>query len=324
MSVPGSQSRAVIEPERWVEMPQGRVALFHRAGRGLPVVYVHGATFPTALSVGWDFGRAVDPVPSSERGKEAGSWMQDLASAGLDVYSFDFLGYGASSRWPAASEPVGRVGAAAAQLAAVVDAVRNEAGVARVGLLAHSWGTLVAGRFASHWPERVARLVLFGPITRRERAGAPGALPPTRDISAQQQWDRFQAEVPAGEAPVFSRDAFEPWAAAYLAADSASGDRVPPTVRVPAGPFADIADAHAGHFPYDPAGVRAPVLLIRGAWDTLATHRDVGWLAEALAGAASVDQVTLSRGTHVMHLESGRGRLWRQASSFLAAGSERR
>lgn len=325
--VVGKPSHLEIVPERWVAVPEGRVALFHRAGRGRAVVYVHGATFPTALSVGWDVRRAVGTLPESARENEAetaGSWMQNLVAAGLDVYSLDFIGYGASSRWPAASEPPGRVSAAVAQLAAVVDAVRSEAGVAQVALLAHSWGTLVAGRFASQWPERVARLVLFGPITRREGEHAPAALPPTRDISAQQQWDRFQAEVPPGAAPVLTRDAFQPWAAAYLATDCASGARVPPAVRVPGGPFLDIADAHAGHLAYDPAQVRAPVLLIRGAWDTLATRRDVSWLADALAGAPTVDQVSLSGGTHVMHLEAGRGRLWRHVASFLSAGSEGR
>ena len=114
---------------------------------------------------------------------------------------------------------------------------------------------------------------------------------------------------------------FEPWAAGYLATDPASGRRIPPAVRVPAGPFLDMAAAHAGQFPYDPAAIRAPVLVVRGAWDTLAAPADTAWLAGALTRAASVETVVLSGGTHVMHLESGRHRLWRVVGSFLTEAS---
>lgn len=298
----------------YVETPAGQVALFHQPGPGAPAVYVHGATFPTSLSVGWRFG------DGGGHGTE--SWMDNLVGWGLDMYGFDFLGYGGSARWGEGAEaPVGRVDDAIAALEAVVARVRAETGSTTVALVAHSWGTLVAGRFASRWPEWVGRLVLFGPIARR--SGPSGVLDPspTRDVSVQQQWDRFQSEVPEGIAPVFPRGAFEPWAAGYVATDPDSGRRHPPAVRVPAGPFVDIAEAHAGRFPYDPGAIRAPVLVVRGAWDTLAAEADTARLVGALTGAASVDHVVLSGGTHVMHLESGRHRLWRVVGSFLTDSS---
>lgn len=307
----------------YVATPAGRVALFHQKGPGAPVIYVHGATFPTALSIRWGFGRDGTGAPGSPRSAgSAGSWMENLVGWGLDVYGFDFLGYGTSDRWQnGGGRPLGRVNHAVGALEAVVAAVRAETESTAVSLLAHSWGTLVAGQFASQWPEQVQRLVLFGPIARRR--GEPAALDPspTRDISIRQQWDRFQSEVPEGVPPVFPHDAFDPWAAAYLATDSGSGRRSPPAVRVPAGPFCDIAAAHAGHVFYEPAAIRAPVLVVRGAWDTLAGLADTAGLVEALTGAASVDHVVLSGGTHVMHLESGRHRLWRVVGSFLTASS---
>src|SRR5689334_14719484 len=58
-----------------------------RADRGRPaVLYVHGATFPSNLSVGY----AID----------GRSWAGEMAAAGLDVWSIDFVGYGSSSRYP--------------------------------------------------------------------------------------------------------------------------------------------------------------------------------------------------------------------------------
>lgn len=69
------------------------------AARGT-VLYIHGATFPSGLAVGFKF----DDV----------SWTDDLARSGFDVWAFDFLGYGGSSRYremnqaPTAHGPLGR------------------------------------------------------------------------------------------------------------------------------------------------------------------------------------------------------------------------
>src|SRR6185437_14947674 len=52
----------------------------------VPIIYVHGATFPSSLAVGWHFGE--DP-----------SWSDNLAEAGYDVWGFDFAGYGKSDRY---------------------------------------------------------------------------------------------------------------------------------------------------------------------------------------------------------------------------------
>src|SRR6266852_9724009 len=83
----------------------------HAASRGA-VLYVHGATFPASLAIGFRF----DGV----------SWMDDLVQAGFDVWAFDFLGYGGSSRYaefteePTAHPPLGRARVAADQISAVV------------------------------------------------------------------------------------------------------------------------------------------------------------------------------------------------------------
>src|SRR5471032_2007254 len=96
------------------------------------VLYVHGATFPSALSVGFDFGR--------------GSWMDDWNARGFDAWAFDFAGFGESGRYAAMTKPADRhppllrAAEAARQIGAVLEVMAREIGRARVSLVAHSWG----------------------------------------------------------------------------------------------------------------------------------------------------------------------------------------
>lgn len=154
-------------------------------------------------------------------------------------------------------------------------------------------------------------------------SGALPILPGYQDVSLEDQWSRFQSEVPEGESTVFPDEAFARWARAYLDTDPASRSRNPLSVRVPMGPMADIVQAHHGTFPYDPAQVRCPVLIVRGEWDSLCTDADAQWLWRAFCGAPWKRDVKLSRGTHVMHLEAHRHRLHQAVECFLQADNER-
>lgn len=272
------------------------------------VLYVHGATFPARLAVGFRF--------------DGWSWADDLAAAGFAVWGLDFAGFGDSERYPEmagspdAAHPLGRVEAVSQQIERAVRVILERQDVARVSLVAHSWGTLAAGHFAARFPELVERLVLFGPISRRDGVPA-GALPAYRDITLEAQWQRFIEDVPPGYEQVLSRRKFAEWGAAYLATDAESETREPASVRVPAGPAADIAAAWSGDFPYDPGQIRSPTLIVRGAWDSLSADADARWLFDALTGAPLVRDVKIGRATHLMHLEAGRFQLYRDVRGFL-------
>ncbi|HEY9569320.1 MAG TPA: alpha/beta hydrolase, partial [Thalassobaculum sp.] len=56
---------------------------------------MHGATFPSALSVRYRFVTETDDR----------SWADALCAAGFDVWALDFLGFGDSERWPAMAGP---------------------------------------------------------------------------------------------------------------------------------------------------------------------------------------------------------------------------
>src|SRR6476620_5497960 len=66
------------------ETDEPALCVRHVPGPGPSVLYVHGATFPAKLSIGYRIA-----------GK---SWADDLHSRGFDVWSFDFPGYGDSGR----------------------------------------------------------------------------------------------------------------------------------------------------------------------------------------------------------------------------------
>ena len=106
----------------------------------------------------------------------------------------------------------------------------------RISLIAHSWATIVAGRFAARSADLVDRLVLFGPIAQRS-GGAAADFPAWRLVSLQDQWQRFTSEVPAGEAPVLSRRHFAEWGESYLDSDPTSRTRTPASVKTPSGPM---------------------------------------------------------------------------------------
>lgn len=292
-----------------------RPALASGTGQSPPpaLLYVHGATFPSGLSVGYPL--------------DGRSWAGELAAAGLDVWAFDFLGFGRSARYPQqnadprGAAPLGRASVAAEQVVQVAEHVVTARGGGPVSLLAHSWGAIAAGLAATRRPELVDRLVLFAPITGRTLAGLPDpeSLDGWYPLTVQEQYDRFVEDVPAEHPPVLSREHFEAWAEDWLATDPTSGTRTPPSVRTPSGPRADIIAAWSGGLAYDPQLIQAPTCIVRGEWDSLCTDEDAGGLFDALTAAPLRRDVKISQGTHLMHLESSRYALYRESATFLLA-----
>lgn len=286
-------------------------ALERSAGPWRIVLYVHGATFPSALSIAYRFS-----------GK---SWRDALNHAGYDVWGLDFLGFGRSDPYPEMDQPaddnppLGIVDQAAAQLETAVRFILSHHGASSLSIIAHSWGGMVAGRLAGEHPALIDRLVLFAPLACRE----PSRYLPRPDgpawrlVSVEDQWNRFIEDVPPDEPPVLSQREFAQWAIEYLASDPNSRTREPPAVKVPTGPFVEILRAWSGDLAYDPGLVRAPVAIIRGAWDGLCTDRDAGWLFDAFHRSSIKRDIKIGRGTHLMHLETMRCALWRESIAFL-------
>jgi pimeloyl-ACP methyl ester carboxylesterase len=279
------------------------------------VLYVHGGTFPSGLSIAHRF--------------DGRSWRDELCDAGFHVWGLDFHGFGRlSDPYPEmaspadAVPPLGRAEDASRQLEAAVRFIRARHRRGPFAIIAHSWGTIVSGRFAGRCPELVDRLVFFGPIARRPRSKDPVRLPGWRLISLKDQWDRFTETVPDDAAPVLSRRHFDDWGERYLEVDPDSRARSPAAVKVPIGGFQDIFDAWAGELAYEPCLVRAPVAIIRGEWDAYCTDADARWLFDALSASPDKRDIKISRATHLMHLETMRCALYRESIAFLIGGDE--
>jgi pimeloyl-ACP methyl ester carboxylesterase len=276
-----------------------------------PVLYVHGATFPSASSIAHRF--------------DGWSWRDALCGAGFDVWALDFYGYGYSGRYeemsqpPARNPPLLRAEDASSQVEAAVRFILRHHGVPNLSIISHSWGSMPACVFAAKHPTLIERLVLFAPIARRppRRYEKPATAPAWRFVTLEDQWARFVEDQPPNEPPLLSRVHFEDWGEGYLDSDPESRSRTPPGVKTPTGPFTDILHAWHGELAYDPAKVQAPVAIIRGAWDGLVPDEDARWLFDAFSAAPVKRDIKISRGTHLMHLETMRYALYHESIGFL-------
>ena len=110
----------------------------HRAdAEPRPVLYVHGATFPSALSIAHRF--------------DGFSWRDALNEAGFDVWALDFQGFGGSDRYgemgqPAKDHaPLCDAQDAGRQVEAAARFILKHQDVPRLSLVSHSWGSMPAG-----------------------------------------------------------------------------------------------------------------------------------------------------------------------------------
>ena len=302
-----------------IDSPHAGLKLFLRLlesptpaiGGRRPVLYLHGATFPSALSIAHRF--------------DGRSWRDELCDGGFDVWGLDFHGFGGSDRYPEmnepadAHEPLCLAKDAAGQAETAADFILSYHGLTSLSLITHSWGSMAAGIFAARHPTRVDKIVMFAPLTQREapRYEPRPNAPAWRIVTVEDQWARFIEDVPKTEPPVLSKDHFNEWAEAWLDSDPGARLRQPMGVKTPTGPLVEILRAWHGELAWEPERVQAPVAIIRGAWDGLVTDADAHWLFERLSRSPERRDIKIARGTHLMHLEEMRFALWRESVAFL-------
>jgi pimeloyl-ACP methyl ester carboxylesterase len=285
------------------------------AGRPKVVLFIHGMSFPSALSIAHRF--------------DGRSWRDELCNAGFDVWGVDFYGFGYSDRYsemsqpPESNPPFGQAEEISQQIDCAVRFICDQHAAPKLSVIAHSGGTIGTALFAIRNPDMVDRLVFFAPIAQREPAQrepkdepAP-RFPAWRLISLKDQWQRFTEDVPSGQPPVLSEEPFRDWGERYLSTDVDSSTRSPASVKTPTGMIHDIISAWQGRLSYDPSRVSAPVAIIRGEWDRMCTDVDARWLFDALSNSPVKRDVKISRATHLMHLEKHRYALYREAQTFL-------
>src|SRR5271169_3377664 len=131
------------------------------------LLFVHGATYPAETA----FDLPIEGV----------SMMDLIAARGYDVYLVDVRGYGRSTRPaemsqpPEANKPIVSTAVAAHDLGVAVDYILGKRKVSKINLMGWSWGTSIAGLYASEHNDKINRLVLYAPQWIRNEPPAPAA-----------------------------------------------------------------------------------------------------------------------------------------------------
>lgn len=269
------------------------------------VLFLHGATFPGSAS----FDLSLD----------GGSWMDDLAKRGYDVYALDLRGYGKSTRpaemdQPAEANPPLAGGATAlADVSKAVDFILSRRSLDRLVLVGWSWGASLAGAYANEAGQRVEKLVLYSPQWPREDAAPAEALAKLgawREVPLAQVKERWIRDVPAKEREdLVSKATMNAWTAAL------GGGAV---LKVPNGAVADTLRSWAEKKPlWQPGRVSVPTLVVQGEWD-VENPPEMGLSVFAnLTGAPVRRYVLVGEGTHTLLLEKNRHQLYRAVRAFL-------
>src|SRR5215475_3580031 len=276
------------------------------------LLYVHGATQPSEAT----FDLQLEGV----------SWMDYIARRGWDVYLVDVRGYGGSTRPPemdqpaASNPPIATTDVAVKDVSSAIDFILRRRGVSKLSLLGWSWGTAIMGAYAVQHPDRVDRLVLYAPTWVRT---SPAPQATSRPLGAYVEnpmvasRNRMQAAAPEDRKnDLMPGSWFEAWSTAALATDPFGSKREPPVLRSPAGVFQDNRNYwNAGKAYYDPAGIKAPTLVVVAEWDYRVPAAQA--LFEKLPNGSDKRLVQIGEGTHLIMLEKNRMHLFQEVQFFL-------
>ena len=282
------------------------------AGRML--LFVHGATYPSDTM----FDLKIDGQ----------SWMDRIAACGYDVYSMDVRGFGRSSRPPemdrpdTENPPVVTTDDGITDFGAVVDHICQRRGVRRLNLMGWSWGTVIAGAYAARKPDRVERLVLYAPLWLRRVPGGlrvTGPMGAYRTVTLEAAKARWLTGVPLErQTDWIPPGVLASWWTANMEADPVGASMDPPAVRAPNGLIVDgLKFWESDTRYYDPAAIRAPVLMVVGEWDVDTPPYMAQAILARLIGSARKRLVIIGEGTHHLMLERNRLQMFREVQLFL-------
>ena len=243
-----------------VALPDGRTLHAYDTGGDatLVVVWHHGTP---------NIGTPPEPL-FAEANRHGVRWL-----------SYDRPGYGGSSPSP------GRDVASAAELTA---AVADTAGVDRFAVMGHSGGTNHALACAALLPDRtlavvgVSGLAPYGADGLDWFAGmaAPGAATLRAALDGREAKERYEATATDDGSGFTDADR-----AALAGTWSWLNTVVGPALRDGHGGLIDDDLAYVAPWGFDPARIRAPMLLLHGAQDRIAPVSHAEWLAKRIPTA---------------------------------------
>src|SRR5882672_3525288 len=233
------------------------------------------------------------------------SMMHVFAGLGYDVWTMDHENYGRSSRTAGNSD----IASGVADLTAATELVIRETGQERLHFMGESSGALRAAAFAMARPERVGRLVL-------NAFTYTGRNSPTLAKRAEQvEYFRTHSRRLRDRAmirSIFTRD--HPGTSDPAVAEALADMELVHGDQVPTGTYLDMT----ANLPIvDPTKVMAPVLLVRGEHDGIASEED---LLDFFQHLPNPDRqfVVLPGAAHALVFGHNRHHLWHVVHGFLS------
>jgi len=238
-------------------------------------------------------------------GKGEYSVMNVFAKLGYDVWTMDHENYGRSSQTQSNSD----IASGVADIRAGIEVIARETGRQKVHLFGESSGAIRAGAYAVAQPNRVDRLVL-GAFTYKGD-NSPTLAERAKNLDYYRTHNRRLRDRDMIRS-IFTRDkpgTSDPSIGEFLADEELKfGDQVP------TGTYLDMT----ANLPLvDPKRLTAPVLLVRGEYDGIATMSD---LTDFFSQLPNGDRqfVVLPRMAHSVVMGLNRQTFWHAMHSFLS------
>jgi pimeloyl-ACP methyl ester carboxylesterase len=274
------------------------LAMYRKRAAGnqsLPILFlVHGSSLSARTS--YDLA-----VP----GREEYSMMNVFAGYGFDVWTMDHENYGKSSRTSSNSD----IASGAADLKAGIDLIMRETGRKQVHLFGESSGGLRAGAYAMAHPESVDRLVLAAFTYKGE--GSPTLAKRAQQLDSYRTHNTRLRDREMIHS-IYTRDKAGTTDPAI--ADVVEDVELKFGDQVPTGTYLDMT----ANLPVvDPSKVRAPVLLLRGEFDGIATIDDLSGFYKLLPNGDR-QFIILPGAAHSLITNVNRRQTWHTVRAFLS------
>ncbi|MGH7411055.1 MAG: alpha/beta fold hydrolase, partial [Candidatus Methylomirabilis sp.] len=264
------------------------------------------------------------------------SWLEYVAERGFDGFTLDIRGFGRSTRPPEMKEPVGqnlplvRADQAMRDIDAAIDYIRSKRKIDKVNIVGWSIGASWCALYATLHPDKVNKLVMFGAIYGKNptyvkafgdpanpdrphyEMGAYRYLPRREILDAWDAWIKPELRDVWRE-----REVIDAWIDALFASDPTARQRSPESIQAPNGPYIDWHEIHAGRSLFDPARVKVPTMIIRGAAEEMISSEAADDLLQKLTSAPYKRRLDIGDSTHYALLEKNRLQLYRGVQAFL-------